>query len=253
MGPAPLLLAAFAAGAASPMVDEAASQATALDTDCRAVGPTAHAGYQFIVTCAGRARLPHGRLAVVQRSYEKNQPPIKLQDSRVRRLTSIPALGDDMPFQLFWSLDSRWFFANHHVGSFLDQLQVFEIVGRRPIDRPALFHAAARIATIRYPCLASTAVLPNGVRWSGDRHVILVTASRPDACAATRSGALGWRPLWMIGDVRTGRVLPGSIRVVPDEGGFRSADDQLNQRTTQARQGGKKIGHTRRGGAPRHR
>lgn len=196
------------------------AQVSALETDCGLVGKPGARIYQFVATCAGRAASPDGRLAIVQKAYQEVQPPIELQDAQGRVLAALPSLSDDMPFSVAWSPDGRWFFVNHHVGSFMDVLRVFEIVGRTAVERPALVRAAVRTATSRYPCLPPDQVLPNGARWTRDgRGIVLVTVSRPGACApeggARRPGP--WRSLWMIGEVGSGRILPGSIRVQPND------------------------------------
>lgn len=191
----------------------AVAQVGALQTDC-ALGGDQASGFQFVATCAGRAPSPDGRLAIVQRAYDETQPPIELQDGDGKTLATLPSLSDDMPFSVHWAPDSRWFFVNHHVGSFMDVLQIFEIKGETAIERPALVDAAAALAARRYPCLPAEAVLPNGARWTRDgRSVVLVTISRSDACSESSLGPGEWHPLWMIGDARTGRIDPASVRV----------------------------------------
>lgn len=201
------------------------AQVGALQTDCGVGGGQRDGAYQFVATCAGRALSPDGRFAVVQKAYEEEQPPIQLQDAQGRVLAVLPSLSDDMPFSVSWSPNSRWFFVNHHVGSFMDELQVFEIVGQTAVERPALVRSAVKIATRRYPCLPADQVLPNGARWTRDgRGIVLVTISRPDACEIFgRPGR--WRSLWMIGDVDSGLVSSASIRVQPDGKPLRTPTD----------------------------
>lgn len=198
------------------------AQLGALQTDCNLGGGHGGDGYQFVATCAGRARSPDGRFAIVQRAYREKQPPVEVQDARGRVVGRLRSLSDDMPFQVFWAPNSRWFFVNHHVGSFMDTLQVFEIVRGAVIERPALGRSAVRIAAARYPCLPPELILPNGARWSRDsRRIALVTISRPNACTEFRRRPGTWRPLWMIGDVRTGLVAPASIRPETHDDGLR--------------------------------
>lgn len=126
-----------------------------------------------------------------------------------------------MPFEAFWAPNSQWFFVNHHIGSFMDRLQVFQIVGHAVVERFALPKAAARVAAKRYPCLYRSMVNPNGVRWANDsRRIVIFTISRTDACTdfARRPG--NWHPLWMIGDVQSGQIEPASIRVQSDDKPF---------------------------------
>jgi hypothetical protein len=192
------------------------AQVGALQTDCGLGGEQGDGTYQFVATCAGRSRSPDGRFTIVQRSYRDRQPPIELRDARGRTLARLRSLSDDMPFSVSWAPNSRWLFVNHHVGSFMDTLQLFEIVGRAAVERPALVRSAVRIATRRYPCLPPAMVLPNGVRWARDsRRIVLFTISAPYACTLFhRPGS--WHSLWMIGDVRSGRVDARSIRVQLD-------------------------------------
>lgn len=200
----------------------AKAQVGALQTDCRLGGPQQNGSYQFVATCAGRSASPDGRFAVIQKAYQDNQPTIELQDRRGRVVSRLRSLSDDMPFSVFWAPNSRWFFVNHHIGSFMDTLQVFQIVGDRAIERKALPKAAASIAAIRYPCLYPRMVNPNGFKWSRDsQRIVMFTVSRTDACIdfARRPGH--WHSLWMIGEVKAGRIERTSIRVQPDDRAFR--------------------------------
>jgi hypothetical protein len=221
----PLLCCAF-------WVSPAHAQVGALEIDCQLVGGRGEDGYQFVATCPGRAKSPDGRLAVVQRAYRDRQPPIELQDVRGRVIAKLPSLTDDMPFRVHWSPNSRWFFVNHHVGSFMDMLQIFEIRGGKVIERPALVRSVVKIASRRYPCLRRDMILPSGARWARDgRNIVLVTISRPDACSADYSRRPGsWLPLWMIGDVRSGLVEAGSIEPDRSDRGLREPRGGLYSR-----------------------
>jgi hypothetical protein len=197
---------------------EGKTQVGSLQTDCALGGERDGGSYQFVATCAGRARSPDGRFAIVQRAYREEQPAIELQDAIGRTLAPIPALSDDMPFSVSWAPNSRWFFVNHHVGSFMDTLRVFEIVGRTAVERPALGEAAVRLATTRYPCLPPELVRPNGVRWARDsRRIVLFTISATWACTVFGRRPGTWHSLWMIGDVSSGRIDPRSIVAQSDE------------------------------------
>jgi hypothetical protein len=219
--------AALAAGlVATPAVSGAAPQATAFFTDCKAVGGNVRDGYQFIVTCAGRSYSPDRQFSIVQHAYDDKQPPIEVRDARGRTIAKLKSLSDDMPFRVFWARDSRWFFVNHHVGSFMDEMQIFEIVGKSVVERGALVRSSIRAARRRYPCLPPYAVLPNGARWTPDGHrIVMVTISRPDACSKSGRSSADWKPLWMIGDARTGRINPRSIRVARGDGELREPRD----------------------------
>lgn len=202
----------------------------ALDTDCSHVADgLGGSGYQFIATCPGRAVAPDARWAVVQREGEGGG--IILVSEGERLLDEIPALTDAMPFVLYWSPDSTWFFANHYQGSSMERLRVFEIVNRTVVERSAVYAAAIRTAVARYPCLGrGAAVYASGWRWSRDgRRIAMTVYARPDAChVETRPGvwepAGRWEVLWMIGDAETGRIDPASVRVRQDGVGAMPAD-----------------------------
>lgn len=207
------------------------AQIGALSTNCRASGFDRNKIiYQFVATCRGRAPSPDGRLAIVQRAYRDRQPPITLQDAHGRTLARLRSLSDDMPFAVLWSPNGQWLAVNHHVGSFMDELQLFEIVDRRIVRRRDLVTAARRQATQTYRCLTPNAVLPSAIRWSKDsRRLMMVTISSPYACSATaRPG--DWWPLWMIGDIRTGRIDPKSVKVDRAEGALQEPRDPLYRR-----------------------
>ena len=217
-----LAAAALAVAPARPMPP----QATAFYTDCRSVGGRIATGYQFIATCAGRSWSPDRRYSIVQRAYENEQPPIEVRDARGRTIATLKSLGDDMPFRVFWSRDSRWFFVNHHVGSFMDEMQLFEITGGSVVERGTLVRSAVRAAVGRFPCLPPRGVLPNGARWLPDgRRIVLVTISRPDACADSARRPRVWKPLWMIGDARTGRIDQRSVRIARGDGELQEPRD----------------------------
>lgn len=207
------------------------AQIGALTTDCRASGFNARkTAYQFVATCPGRAPSPNSQFAIVQHAYRDRQPPIELQDSRGKILVRLTSLSDDMPFTVLWSPDGHWLAVNHHVGSFMDELQIFEIVNRRIVERPALAKSAKQQAVSRYRCLNPADVLPSAIRWSKDsRRLMMVTISSLYACSDTAK--IGdWWPLWMIGEVRTGQVDFRSIRVDKAEGPLREARDILYRR-----------------------
>lgn len=200
-------------------------QGGALDSDCSHVAAgLGGKGYQFIVTCAGKAVSPDGRYAVTTKGGEPEEGDIpKLRDSRGRDLDELRALADAMPFVLFWSPRSDWFFVNHYQGSGQDRLRLFQVVNRVAVERSDVFAEATRIMVERHPCLGRTAmVMASGWRWSRDgRRVALVAYSRPDACQVERGRGNwvadgNWDVLWMIGDVANGRIDPASIRIRRD-------------------------------------
>lgn len=203
-------------------------QIGALSTDCKASGLNRdRSAYQFVATCPGRAMSPDRRLVVVQRSYRDRQPPIEIRDAAGKTLGRLSSISDDMPFVVLWSPDSHWVAINHHVGSFMDELHLFEIVGRKIVERPGLVKTVKQHAVRRYPCLTPAAVLPGAMRWSKDSHrLMLVTISSLYACSETAKKG-DWWPLWMIGDIRTGRIDPASIRIDKGDGPLREPRDPM--------------------------
>lgn len=190
----------------------------ALDVDCSHVGHALGSpGYQFITTCAERSLSPDGHWAVIQRRGEVSR--IFLKNLRRAIAERIHVLEDGMPFVIFWSPRSDWFFANHYLGSGEDELLAFQIVAGKAVERPAVYRAAARAAVKRFPCLRPAQVVASGWHWSRDgRHIAMAVYSRPDACIVEGSSGHfhqrgNWKVLWMIGDVKTGKILPNSIRV----------------------------------------
>ena len=206
----------FAVAGTAPFA--AVAQVGALQTDCRLGGPQHSGGYQFVATCAGRAKSPDGRFAIVQKAYDAVQPAIEFRDRRGRLLHTLRSLSDDMTFSVFWAPNSHWFFVNHHIGSFMDTLQVFQIVRGEAIERKALPRAAAAMAAARYPCLYPRMVNPSGLRWSrNSQRIVIWTVSRPDACGTFARSSGRWHSLWMIGAVDTGQIERSSLRVQLDD------------------------------------
>ncbi|MET1111920.1 MAG: hypothetical protein ABWX67_10385, partial [Allosphingosinicella sp.] len=158
-----------------------AAYATALDTDCSHAEPSG-AGYQFIATCPGKAVSPDGKWAIVTSAGEESGA--RLEDAGGKLEDELTALSDSMPFVVYWSPRSNWFFVNHYLGSGQDRLRVFEIVNRTAIERSSVFASATRVAVARYPCLGHhAAVVASGWRWSRDGgRIAMAVYARPDAC-----------------------------------------------------------------------
>ena len=198
----------------------------ALQTDCGLGGALPDGSYQFVSTCAGRSVSPDGRFAVVQKAYQSEQPPVELQDRSGRTLATLTSISDDMPFTVHWAPNSRRFFVNHHVGSFMSAIHLFRVDGGSAVEERKLAASAVREAVRRYPCLRPSSVHPRGMRWSVDsRRIILVTASAAYACSLYGVTPGKFEPLWMIGDVGSGRIDAGSVRPPPDGGPFRLPTD----------------------------
>jgi len=210
----------------SLMASYASAQVGALQTECKLGGPIGKRGYQFVATCAGRAVSPDGRFAIVQHAYTTIQRPIELQEAHGRVIAKIQALTDDMPFAVFWSPNSRWFAVNHHVGSFQERPEIYEITGTRVIAHGGIRREARRKAIRISPCLHKVKwdfVHGDVIGWSRDgRKVAWYFETDTDACMGPRE--LGpvpkseqWKAFWMITDAATGAIVPGSIRIIPDD------------------------------------
>jgi hypothetical protein len=203
-------------------VSEAPSQGPPPGLDCSGLGRRGGlAGYQFHPPCAGRAVAPNGRWAV---EVVAGTGRVQLSGPEGQLLDEIPGLADAMPFVVYWSPRSDWFFANHYLGSGLEQLRIFQIVNRSVIERSSVYAYATDEMVSRFPCLGRAAtVVASGLRWSRDgRRIALTAYARPDACLVEREGAWvahgQWEPLWMIGDVESGHIDGSSVRVRPDGG-----------------------------------
>lgn len=218
--PATLLFAAFGSSASA--------QIGALQTNC-GLGGSEGRSYQFVATCAGRATSPDGNFSIVQRAYQERQPAIELQDRRRRIIAKISALSDDMPFRILWAPNSRWFVVDHHVGSFMDRPEGYEIVNGRVVSHDQFRRVGQREAQRLFPCLPrSSRDWANGstAGWSKDsRRIAWVFITRTDMCSKQFGGksvtdGKSWRPIWMISDVASGRIIPGSERIDNSEGGL---------------------------------
>jgi hypothetical protein len=196
---------------------------TALDDDCSHGGLLPSGATQFVGGCAGIAWSRDRRYAVRQDKrvgQDAEGATVLLVGRRNEPWDDISALGDDMPFVVKWSPKSRWFYVNHYLGSGQDRLRLFEVVNHSAVEQSGIYADAIRAMVARYPCLARHAtVVASAWRWSHDGNKLLLVAyTRPDACAAEPGqrivGEAGdWDPLWMIGDVRTGRIDRASIRM----------------------------------------
>jgi hypothetical protein len=196
---------------------------TALDDDCTHGGLLPSRGTQFVGGCAGIAWSPDGRYAVRQDKRigkDAEGATVLLVGRRNEPWDDISALRDDMPFVVKWSPNARWFYVNHYLGSSQDRLRLFEVVNHSAVEQSGIYADAIRAMVARYPCLARHAtVVASAWRWSHDGNKLLLVAyTRPDACSAEPGERIvgrpgDWEPLWMIGDVRTGRIDRASIRM----------------------------------------
>jgi hypothetical protein len=212
----------------------AAAQVGALQTDCGLGGTTGKGGYQFVATCAGRALSPDRHYSIVQRAYQDDQPPIELQNGRGRTVTKIRQLSDDMPFAIFWAPNSRWFLASHHVGSFMDRPEVYEVKNGRVIAHNEFRRVGLALAQRLFPCLpqARTDWANGAVQgWSKDsRRIAWVFITRTDMCSKDYGGRSvsyekSWKPIWMISEIPSGRIIEGSVHIDRSETGLKLPAD----------------------------
>lgn len=210
------------------------TQIGAFETNCRLVGPTLKGGYQFISTCQGRTQSPDKRYAIVQRAYKDDQPTIELQDSRDRKITTIPQLSDDMPFDVAWAPNSRWILVSHHVGSFMDRPEVYEIRNSRAISRDQFRRTGQKLAQKMFSCLPQSSrdwASGSALGWSKDgRRIAWVFITRTDMCSPDYGGMRvpyekSWKPVWMISEIPSGRIVSGSAHVDQSEGALKIPKD----------------------------
>jgi len=201
----------------------------ALDGDCKHAGVNPDGGVQFISTCPQRSTSPDRRWTLVQTpavgSEEAYEVYILANDGA--KVSGVPGLNDGMPFDLHWSPRPNWFFVNHHVGSFLDQPEIYEIVDGAVVRRAETSKEGLKQAQRISPCLRNlnwdwATGLAYG--WSSDgRKIAWLFTTRPDACVGLdHEGEIPpekrWKSFYMISDAETGAIVPGSIRIDESEG-----------------------------------
>lgn len=176
-------------------------------TGCREQTRVSFGGYRFGAICASQAPSFDRRLYVVKNAGTLAGVGL-VRGGTGESLGDLGVL-DGAPFTLFWSPRAHRFFANQRRGNALERMRLFDVRGAEAEERPALAEAAAQVLRARRPCMTDDDIGVSGVRWGSDgRRVALLVYSRREACGGTG----GWRPLWMIGDARTGRIDPDSIR-----------------------------------------
>ena len=221
----------IAAGCDRPSAKQTPTQihaaGTALDSECNHSGPNPDGSVQFITTCPQTARSPDGHWKLVQTNAAGDDEAyqVYIVDAAGRTVGNVTGLNDGMPFVLYWSPRSDWFAVSHHVGSFLDQPEIFEISGTKVRRRDELRQAGAMEVRRRYPCLPEgDAWLTGGVMsWSKDgRSIAWYFTTRPDTCYEDKplpwtNRKPGWESLLLISNVETGAVATNSVRVLNDE------------------------------------
>jgi hypothetical protein len=201
----------------------------ALDRDCKHAGRSAGGVEVFLSMCPRSAVSPDGRWRLVLVGEpETHVGPVPdyvfvEEASSGRRIGAVPGLSDGMPFSMFWSPQRDWFFVDHHVGSFMQVPEVFEIRADR-IEKNDFLQAGMREARKRFPCLPTSDgwAAGNVMGWSADgRRMAWMLRTRIDVCMGPGdSGSIPRDkqvdPLMMVSDLASGGVVPGSVVFVSD-------------------------------------
>lgn len=211
---------------------------TAFEDDCASARPNKDGTVQFMVPCPESAMSPDGKWRLVQTKAvgENEVYRVYVAGAGGKELGEVPGLNDGMPFVLWWSPRKDWFAVQHHIGSFMDVPEIFQITAGGVIERDQFAHAAQAKAHEMYPCLPPDrkdiwlAGSIFSLSRSGDRLAWAFT-TRPDACAPP--GYVGsldkpewrWHSFLMISNLDTGKIVPGSVRVLDDDKPF--ADEKL--------------------------
>jgi|SRR6185369_15990804 len=208
----------------------------ALDQNCDHSGKNPDGGYQFIIGCPVTVTSPDGEWKLLLgKETPESFAPVTVLRSDGSVVASVSALADGMPFVLYWLPRPNWFLVNHHVGSFMDRPEVYEIAGGRVILHD-LTAGAAKEAKRISPCLRRVKwnfVQGDAVGWSNDgKRIAWYFETRPDACMGPDEfGPVPpnewWKSFWMISDAETGAVLADSIRIIPDDKPAHFPDDKL--------------------------
>jgi hypothetical protein len=202
----------------------------ALDGDCANSGTNPDGSVQFMVPCPRSARSPDGRWTLVQTTPtggEEEIYDVLVDDASGRRIGKVPDINDGMPFVLQWSPRRDWFLINHWQGSGLERPRVFEITSRGIVEHDRFLKIGEDMARRISPCLPQPKpwlwVTGTGLRWSKDgRRLAWVFNTRPDMCISDSDfqGSIPpdkqWKPFLMISDVESGKIVDGSVRLLPD-------------------------------------
>jgi hypothetical protein len=175
---------------------------------CREERRVIHGGYRFLPACYGHAPSFDGAYLVVKNAGRLTGVGL-VRGGSGESLDDLGVLDDGAPFVVFWSPAGYRFFANQQRDQGMERLRLFEVRDDRIVSTPALADAASAVLRKARPCLGAEDVMISGVRWGRDgRRVVLLAYGWREACGGSGS----WRRLWMIGDVVTGRIDPGSVR-----------------------------------------
>jgi hypothetical protein len=204
----------------------------AFDDDCSHDGTGKDGLEVFIVYCPRDARSPDGQFRIVHLGVQPEEDDgrevssdyVFVEDADGRRIGPMPGLSDAMPFALKWSPRAGRIFVIHHVGSFMGTPEVYDVTASGVVRQDAFKLAAVDAAIAAFPCLARYRGLDlatGGIAgWSEDgRYLAWVFQTRVDVCLwPNQTGAippeLSVDPMLMISDLDTGKIVPGSFRVL---------------------------------------
>lgn len=195
----------------------------AIDGDCGHSGKNPNGTFQFMAPCPTSFASPDGRWSLSMGEETDQGAPVTLLKGDGSKFASIPQLSDDMPFQVLWSPRPNWFLVSHHVGSFMDRPEVYEITEHGVVSHDEFRRQGLRLAQRHFPCLPQQrGDWANGVTigLSRDgRRLAWVFVTRTDMCSEEWGGKTvpidrNWKNILMISDVVTGEIVPGSVHLI---------------------------------------
>ena len=219
---------------AAQVDDQLKPSTLALDADCAHSGELAGGGVQFMTLCPASSASPDTRWRLVMGKETEAGASVSIEEVGGSARFPVPDLSDGMPFVLMWSPRSNWFLVNHHVGSFMDRPEVYEITDRGVIAHDRFRMEGLRLAQRKFACLPRIErdwASGSAIRWSRDgRRVAWIFITRTDICRGEYGGkavsdAEQWRPFLMISDVESGAIVPGSVRIMEDLDKFEMPND----------------------------
>ncbi|WP_257547840.1 hypothetical protein [Sphingopyxis sp. DBS4] len=209
------------------------------DGHCEHSGINSDGGIQFLANCPQSSLSPDGRWKLIQTSpigaEEVYDVVIETPDGKL--VGHVPDLNDHMPFALYWSPRSDWFMINHYRGSGLQRPRVFQITGDRVIEYADFLRTGEDKAREISPCLPSDDkadwMTGDGLKWSRDGSKLAwAFRTRIDMCVFEDPAFSGpippdkqGRSFLMISDVATGKIVDGSVRLLPDDEKWRFPTD----------------------------
>lgn len=178
-------------------------------SQCGGEQQTGRGGYRFTSLCRGQAPSFDRHYYVVKNAGLGTGVGV-VRGGSGESIADLGLLDTGAPFTLFWSPTEYRFFANQRPQGDRERFHLFEMRRDRVVESHALDDAAREVLRTRRPCLTDDDVAVSGLRWSRDGgRIALLVYARREGCGGTGN----WQLLWMIGDSRTGRIDPQSIRL----------------------------------------